>query len=181
MSYELDRSPVERNEGRDAPRQAAFAEQMPRASQVAFALFADGGHEGYRAAQPDLGRIERLNQPDQRRQPRRVVGYAGRAQPRTHAAHSDIRPFGKDRVHVRRQRQQRLLALAAIKTDHVACAVGVRVGQTQLGESRGDVTPALTLLEWRRRNFADAYQLGGETRMRRFDEIEGASDPRVTQ
>src|SRR5262249_59253132 len=111
MGYEFDRGPVERNEGRDASRQSPFAEQMSRASQVAFALFADGGHEGYRAAQPDLGRIERLNQPDQRRQPRRVVGYAGRAQPRTYAANSDVRPLGEDRVHVRRQRQQPLTPL----------------------------------------------------------------------
>ena len=67
------------------------------------------------------------------------------------------------------------------KADHVARAVDVSVGQAQLGETRGDVMPALTLLEGRGRNFADAYQLGGEARLRRVDEVEGASDPRVTQ
>jgi MFS family permease len=34
------------------------------------------------------------------------VGYAGRAQPRSNASHLDVRPFGKDRVHVRREQQR---------------------------------------------------------------------------
>src|SRR5262249_35297360 len=55
MGKEPARGPADGNEGRGAPRQSPFAEQMSRASQVAFPLFADGGHEGYRAAQPDLG------------------------------------------------------------------------------------------------------------------------------
>ena len=41
---------------------------MAHATEVAFALFADGGHKSDRAAKPDLRRVQRLYEADQRGQ-----------------------------------------------------------------------------------------------------------------
>src|SRR5262249_60182540 len=82
---------------------------------------------------------------------------------------------------MRRHHKQWFFAFSAIKPDHIAFTVDMNIRQAEFRETRGEVTPALSLFERRGGDFADADQFGGEGGLGRGNEIEGGVLPPVTE
>src|SRR3989442_554105 len=98
MSYAFEPRAIQRNKRVNAGAELASSEQMPHASKVPSALFADRRHETDSSLRRDLSRIERSRQRDEAHNPAGVVADSRRVEPQSFAPDAHVGSFGENRV-----------------------------------------------------------------------------------
>jgi hypothetical protein len=116
---------------------------MTYAAQVSLAFFTNGSDKKNRTFGLNLRRPQRLNYRDERNESAAVVGDAGREQTIALAPHGEVGSFGKDRVEMSADNDQRSGGSSAKESETVAFFVDRDLAQTKLAKFFREILGAL--------------------------------------
>src|ERR1051325_163570 len=181
MSDTFDTGPIETDEGVHAIGPTTACQQVTRAAQVPFPLFAHRPDEKKRPFGLDGARFKGARRCDERREPAAVIGDARRKKPVLNASHGKVSARRKDRVQMRARDYERRERAPSPERHAIAFLVNLRVPQPMLAKSFGEIACALCFPEGRRGDRAEPYVVSRDFGGARFKKLKSAAHTRAAQ